>query len=186
MNKMCRSLNAVSLTIRRNWTCHRTPVRQNKQHTSLWRHHTSSSGCDVRAVWRTCMPSRAKMTMKRKRRRRRLAMDRIELMRDATRLRSADQYLQQQQRQHNVISTLKVHKNKSAPFYCKIFYAPCKLEDSQESCTAKHGHAKRLHQASLSEDRLQNATQDDERVEAVEQRHKVALKIRRSQRHCHE
>ena len=83
-------------------------------------------------------------------------MDRIELMRDATRLRSADQYLRQQQQQQKYIkSTLK---NKSTPLYCKIFHAPCELEDSQESCTAKHGHAKRLHQASLSEDGLQNAT----------------------------
>ena len=42
----------------------------------------------------TCMPSSAKMTMKRKSSSSRLAIERIEFSSDATRFRSADQYLQ--------------------------------------------------------------------------------------------
>ena len=40
----------------------------------------------------TCMPSRAKMRMKRKRRKRRERMERIELRREITRLRRLAQY----------------------------------------------------------------------------------------------
>lgn len=42
---------------------------------------------------KTCMPRSEKMTMKRKRRRRREAMERTELRREATRLLSDFQYL---------------------------------------------------------------------------------------------
>ena len=44
-------------------------------------------------IWTTCMPSKAKMRMKRKRRKRRERMERMELRREMTRLRRLAQYL---------------------------------------------------------------------------------------------
>ena len=44
---------------------------------------------------KSCIPSRAKMRMNRKRRRRREMMDFIELRRETTRLRKEDQYLEE-------------------------------------------------------------------------------------------
>ena len=43
-------------------------------------------------IWATCMPSKAKMRMKRKRRKRRERMERMELRREMTRLRRLAQY----------------------------------------------------------------------------------------------
>ena len=55
----------------------------------------------------TCMPRSEKMTMKRKRRRSREAMERTELRREATRLLKAFQYLQNSWKERGVINDIK-------------------------------------------------------------------------------
>ena len=56
----------------------------------------SCVGSKLKRPPKTCMPSKAKMTMKRKSRSSKLAIERILLSNEATRLRSDDQYLHQQ------------------------------------------------------------------------------------------
>lgn len=59
----------------------------------------------------TCMPRSEKMTMKRKRRRSREAMERTELRREATRLLREVQYLQKKVRGKEVLNDIITHYN---------------------------------------------------------------------------
>jgi len=52
---------------------------------------------------------------------------------------------------------------------------PSSLEDSEQPSASQHTNTKSWHDAGVVEDRFDNTTQHDETVEAIEQRHEVAL-----------
>ena len=76
-------------------------------------------------IWTTCMPSKAKMRMKRKRRKRRERMERMELRREMTRLRRLAQYFVTFNTNQVIFARISGH-----------------LEDPQEPECAENGETK--------------------------------------------
>ena len=69
----------------------------------------------------------------------------------------------------------KIYNSKK---YFPNIHLPCELEQPQETCASEHADAKRWQHVCVDEDRLDDAEDDDETVEAVEEGHHVALETK--------
>lgn len=104
---------------------------------------------------KSCIPNRAKTTVKRKRRKRRLMMDFMELMRDTTRFLREAQYLAR----GNQLSTETVDRTRCC--------SPCHpnslgdLEDSEKSQRPQNADPKRYARPEETPDHLKDAPNDD-------------------------
>lgn len=102
---------------------------------------------------KSCIPSRANTTVKRKRRKRRLMMDFMELMRDTTRFLREAQYLAGR----NQFSTKKNNRR------CSLCHPNSlgDLKDSEKSQCSQHADAKRYSRPEETPDHLKDAPNND-------------------------
>lgn len=106
------------------------------------------------------------MTMKRKRRRSRDAMERTELSREATRLLREVQYLQHT----TAAAVIKPHGTCG---FTALGDLLCDFEDPQQPDTPEHREAQRCHGPCRQHDHLQDAAQHHEEVETVKEGHEI-------------
>lgn len=111
------------------------------------------------------MPSNANITINRKSSNNSEAIDCIEFNREATRFDSERQYLKD--------------KGKSCKLHFLMYdlnHPLGDLEDTQEAHTTQHRNAQWRHHSSFGQQRLRDAANYHEAVEAIEQRDEIALK----------
>ena len=128
------------------------------------------------------------MTMKRKRRRSREAMERTELRREATRLLREVQYLQSSL-ERGVLNDTKKHcdlwnwmQHDALRVHWTLL---CDFEDPQQPNTPEYRETQRGHGSHRHHDHLQDTAQHHEEVEAVEQRHEIGSRTQSIHLHKH-
>lgn len=135
-----------------------------------------SAGLKLNLPPKTCIPSRAKITMNKNRSSKSEAIDWIELRSDATRFESDRQYLWMRKYFSGEFIRKLLSVRFMSPLLRFLNNSLCDFEDPQQANAAQHRNSQRRHDVRVEQNHLADASNHHEAVESVEQRYEVALK----------